>query len=685
VQGNLSVFLLVVFLFVMPSFVFSEESRDGDPSLATLDEVVVSATKTDEKRKDIANSVIIIDETDIKESAATSVGELLANEPGIDWRTQGDYGGAGQEIHIRGMDGKGTQVLVNGVTVNSPSLGTADVAGIPLNNIEKIEVVKGSGSLLYGTGAMGGTINIITKGPKKDTMDLKINAGYGTDDTYEISAEQGMFVIGDFGYYLTATKRDTDGFRDNGDLDHKDASAKLVYDKGDTINLSLYGDYIDRDYGIPGVKPPKGTDDYYVSGIKVFNSEAASLLDNGSDKDGHVVFNVKINPLEWLGFSLMGNFTNMENYIHSRYIDLYETGDLLGFEGTVINRIYATEGNVNINPLECLGILLGFEYKKYEWENESVDLDATGGRIHATKSNIEADLHTSGIYAEADYRPCRYFKTIIGIRHEDHSEFGTIDLPRLGLIFNLTDTTALKFNHGKQFRAPTPNDLFWPYQDYGFWSFGGNPDLKPEKGWHTDVSIDQSFLEDKVFITACYFHWSLKDKILWESDSNWHYGPLNLDTYKADGFEAGTKIGPFYNMSLSIDYTYTDAEEENEFVTRQATYTSKHLFKTDLTYWSNFGLMAKATARYTDKRKYYGGDKTTKDPVETLNPYWTLDFNLEQRLHQHWLFALYFNNLLDKNYDTYLASFTDPNTFVRSIAGYPGSGRSAFFKVIYEY
>lgn len=678
-------FMTVIIVLSLAAFVQAEEGLKNTESATTMEEVVVTATKTEEKRKDIANSVIVVNETDIRESSAASVGEVLANELGVDWRTQGNYGGAGQEIHIRGMDANGTQVLVNGVSVNSPSLGLADVSKIPLNNIEKIEVVKGSGSLLYGTGAMGGTVNIITKGPKKDIRELKVSSGYGSEDTYEISAEQGMFAIGDLGYYLTATKRDTDGFRDNGELNHKDASAKLVYDRGDDLTLSLYGDYIDRDYGLPGVKPPKGTNDYYINGQKVFDSEASSLLDNGSDNDGHVIFDAKSSPFDWLSLSMMGNYTDMKNYIYSRYVDLYGTGDLLGFEGTVINRIYGAEANVDVSPFECLGILLGFEYKKYDWENKGVDLDATGEKIAATKSNIEADLHSTGTYIEADYRPCRYFKTIMGVRHEDHSEFGTIDLPRIGMIFNLTETTALKFNHGRHFRAPTPNDLFWPYQDYGYWSFGGNPDLKPEKGWHTDISVDQSLLEDRLFLTASYFHWSLKDKILWESDINWHYGPLNLDTYKADGLELGTKIGPFYDMDLSFDYTYTDAEEENEFVTRQATYTPKHLFKTDLTYRSNFGLMAKATARYTGKRKYYGGDKTTEDPVETLNAYWTVDLNFEQRLYKHWLFALCLNNLLDKEYDTYLASFTDPNTFIRSIAGYPGAGRYAFFKVTYEY
>ena len=208
----------------------------------TMNEVVVTATKTEEKRKDVPHSVIVVDDVQIDESPATSLGDLLGGELGLDWRTRGDYGGAAQEIHIRGMNGDGTQVLVNGVTQNSPSLGSADVGRIPLNAIDRIEVVKGSGSVLYGSGAMGGIVNITTKNPKHDHVAAEISAGAGTEDTNQVSAEHGMFVTETVGYYITANKYRTDGFRDNSDLDQDDVSLKLVFDKGKDLWVSLYAD-----------------------------------------------------------------------------------------------------------------------------------------------------------------------------------------------------------------------------------------------------------------------------------------------------------------------------------------------------------------------------------------------------------------------------------------------------------
>ena len=117
--------LIFVLTLVFAVNGFAEDREENTSSQRRMDEVVVSATKTEENVKDIPNSVIIKDSIDIEDTAAKSVGQLLNNEQGIDLRTRGDYGGATEELHIRGMGADGTQVLVNGVVVNSPSLGPA--------------------------------------------------------------------------------------------------------------------------------------------------------------------------------------------------------------------------------------------------------------------------------------------------------------------------------------------------------------------------------------------------------------------------------------------------------------------------------------------------------------------------------------------------------------------------------
>ncbi len=688
---------LFIFCFHSTSQATAEEAKPADAVL--MDEVVVTATKTPEKRKDVPNALIMMDRQDIAASGAKTVGELLAGETGVDWQTYGDYAGASQEIHIRGMKGDATQVLVNGMNVGSASLGVADVGKIPLESIERIEIVKGPGSLLYGSGAMAGTVNIITKSPSRDKMALKAQAGCGTQNTYRIAAENGMFVAGDFGYYATVGRTESDGFRDNAWLRQNDVSMKLLFDKDDLIQASLYGDYIDRDYGVPGVKPPAGTADYYVGGEKFYNDEAASLLDHSSDKDGKIVLNLKGRPVKWVGYDVKGYYTSMDNYNYTRYV--YNGS---GAENWVTNKVLGADGYVAFYPVDGAKILFGAEYKDFNWKNFAYNLNTSGVR-DGSETTAEAHVFTQGYFAEAEYRPFKYGKVLAGFRHEKHSAFGLENLPLFGVVINPLETTALKVSYGKHFLAPTLNDLYWPADPYT----AGNPNLKPEVGWHTDVTIEQALFKDKVFISLSYFRWNVDDKIQWEPDSQGVWSPINLYGYKADGIEAGFKIGPFYDVMLALNYTYTNAEEENRAYTRQdygyppslppdfqynivkrrAAMTPENQFKGDLIYKSSFGLTATATARYVGDRVMYRTETTTYPDTTTatysLGSYWTADLKLEQRLFQHFLLSLAVRNILDEEYDTHFSTFTDQATYNTSVAGYPGAGRSVYVGVTYEF
>jgi iron complex outermembrane receptor protein len=192
-------------------------------------------------------------------------------------------------------------------------------------------------------------------------------------------------------------------------------------------------------------------------------------------------------------------------------------------------------------------------------------------------------------------------------------------------------------------------------------------------------------LDDLLFFTLSYFNWTLDNKIQWAPDINWVWTPQNLDQSKGSGWEIGTTVGPFYNLALSLDYTYIDAQEKNQYVTRREAYTPRQLFRGDLSYWTDFGLTATATVRYVGDRVFYGTDKTITEPTNTLASYWTADLRLEQRLFDHWLFSLQASNLFDKDYDTHFGSFTDPTTWQTSTAAFPGAGRSVFFGVSYEF
>ncbi|MGB5883358.1 MAG: TonB-dependent receptor [Desulfobulbales bacterium] len=706
-QQPMKTILYAIFaaLIVFPSISVADEAEEKN--IKTLDEVVVTATKTEETRQDIPNSVILYDQYDIEDVPAISIGELMANDPGIDWRTQGDSGGAAQTIHIRGMSGEATQVFINGVNINSPSLGLAEVGRLPLNNIANIEVVKGSGSLLYGTGAMGGTVSIFTKRPTRDIVDLKVEGGVGTEQTYHLGFENGLFFSNTMGYFLTASYDETDGFRSNSDLDHKDVSLNLVLDTGDKLDLSLYGQYLDRDFGRPGVKPPDGTEAFYIGDVAVYDSESASLLDRGGDKDGLLVLTANSKLNDMLNITVLADITSMENYNYLRYVNSFSfPATLPGAESWTTNTVYEIEGNMDIAFSDRGDLLLGAEYIRYDWENESVNLDGTGQRFEDSRTIIDADLHSTGIYGELQYQLFSPIRSLAALRYEDNSEIGNETLPRFGIVATPWQNTALKLSSGKHFAAPTPNDLFWP--DDGFSK--GNPDLLPETGWHSDITWEQSLKDDSIFFSASYFHWTIDDKIQWEPDSNGIYSPVNLRSFTGDGFEAGAKFKLMANLQLGLDYTYIDAVEESraytvmdygwppdfpanfeyDWVERRAAYTPQHLFKGALTYFTDFGLTLSAVARYTGDRVTYrtetdGFYPNTKTVAYDMDSYWTFDMKLVQQIKDHVFITLLGTNLFDEEYDTYLDSFTDYNTYATTVEGYPGAGRSVFVKLAYAY
>ncbi|MDR2549582.1 MAG: TonB-dependent receptor [Desulfobulbus sp.] len=655
-------------------------AADNQPTV--MDEVVVTATKTEETRRAIVNSVVVKDAYDIEEAPATSLGELLANEPGIDWRTRGNYGGAAEEIHLRGMGGDGTLVLMDGVVLNSPSLGSADVSQIPLNSIERVEVVKGPGSLLYGSGAMGGTVNVIGKEPKREGFAAKVEAGYGTEQTYHLAAENGGFVIGDFGYYLTLNRKETDGFRDNSDLTHNDATVKLLLDKGKQFQGSLDAGVVDRDYGLPGPQPPAGTVPY----LPFYNGDSATLLDWSEDTNSHAALTFKGQGAEWLDWRVKGDWVNLDATTLSRFS--FNGG---GSKTDVTNTVKGLESNLDFHAFSRrIGLLVGSEYRNYDYDNEMYTLDTAGREMADSLQAGEHRVFTNGTFAELSLKPVELLKLVGGYRYETHSLFGHEDVARYGLVLTPLADTAIKFNRGQHFKAPTMNDLFWP-DDL---STKGNPNLKPETGWHTDVTVEQGgLLDGKLFASVSWFEWDIDDKISWAEDPNQpnpfggnYWTPSNVDTYRADGWEFSARVGPFYSVLADFALTLIDAEEKkNHGATRPAVYVPDTQIKAQLSHASNFGLTSTVTARYTNSRPGYYQNDASRDAAIELDSYWTVDVKLQQILATHWTVTLLASNLLDEEYDTYLAGFFDQRTGVNTQQPYPGAGRSLFVSLAYTW
>lgn len=660
-------------------------------AVTTLEEVVVTATKTEETVRQVPNAVVIKDALAIEDAPAKSLGELLGGEPGLDWRTRGDYGGASEEIDIRGLGGDATQVFLNGININSPSLGTADLGQLPLNSIERVEVVKGPGSLLYGTGAMAGTVNLLTKSPHRDKTDFKMTSGFGSQGALELAAEQGMYVADGLGYYLTASHQEGDGFRDNSGLDHNDASLKLVYDKNKLLQANLFGAWIDRDYGVPGVRPPAGTKDYVVNGSRMYSDDAASLVNEGENKNRYSALELKSQPLSWLTLSLRGDAVDMESYNYSRNNGpVWPKAAGEGEETWVTNKVLGLEGTAEMRLPDGVTLLAGNQYRDYDYTNEVGNLDAYGVAVAGSKTGEQHGVFSHGTYGEAQWQANQYLKLLTGLRYEEHSMFGHETLPRFGMVLTPLADTTIKLGHGKDFKAPTMNDLYWP--DDGW--VRGNPDLKPETGWHSDITVEQSFLDKKLTAQASYFQVNIDDKINWAENPAFptvvpgfnYWTPSNVSAYESTGWELGVVIKPLDLVRVELSYTRTQAEEEpSAGVWRQAQYTPTNQARGEIDYFLSSGLTTTVVLHYVGERPASYASATATQPRNTLDSYTTTDLRLSQRFKEHWLAALNCNNIFDAGYDTYMASFRDETLGVTTRQGYPGAGRSVLASISYEF
>ena len=177
---------------------------------------------------------------------------------------------------------------------------------------------------------------------------------------------------------LPLENRRADGFRSNSDLDHKDVSLNLVYEKDDLLDVSLYADYVDSEMGRPGVKPPAGTADFSVGTTKLYDSESSNLLNRQGDENMSASLSIKSRPFEKAGINFKASYIDMENYNLNRYNSMnYEEEEpvpvIVGSDSWVTNNVFTLEANTDIEPVDDLKFLFGAEYKRYDWENSTIN------------------------------------------------------------------------------------------------------------------------------------------------------------------------------------------------------------------------------------------------------------------------------------------------------------------------
>lgn len=552
----------------------------------SFDEVVVTATRTENDVKKVPASTQVITQEDIKRGGATSVRNALSMYANIFQKSK--VRGGGHDIIIRGMETKHSLVMVNGRRISNEAdangLGNAmSLDRININDVEKIEIVRGPSSALYGSEAMGGVLNIITKPSKEQT--LLTGLEHTSEDTsHWWHADTGR--IGNFSMTLdarfnkinrsmleTATESDPYGTAQT-------YNASLNYYVNDHSYVNAYMDYYSQhlktDTGTPTMKPITLT----TSSGKMSLSGQAMLEGTGSkaykQKNYGISWNGKTDKNDWQIQAYMSKF-NWSTTSNTKVLGSIPPAGMEGMFNYLLQKkntydfnhdehnMWAIEGRDSLRVNDHHRVTFGAEYVKEKVAGTG--LGKNGDGVHSitengtTKSSSEKTLSSYAAYLQDEIEYGKWF-IVPAIRYDHHSAYGSHTSPKIGVTYNATDHFRIKANYGDGFKAPSVSQLYYDLDmemGRGNWvHLTGNPNLKPEKSKSWDLGVEAEF--GKGYGSLTYFDNDVDNLITSipkGKDSNGHnlHRYENVNKARIKGLE--NTLGYRFNDTLEFKVTST--------------------------------------------------------------------------------------------------------------------------------
>jgi vitamin B12 transporter len=497
-----------------------------------LEPVVVTATKIETPASQLGASVTVVTEEDFHTYHYPTVDEALRHVPGVEIRRSGSLGKT-TSISIRGANANQVQVLVDGIRVKSPTLGQAELSDFAPDIIERIEVIRGPQSTLYGADAIGGVVNIITrkgKGPLAATVEQEV----GNYDYLKTRASVSGSVKA-LNYALSASHLESNGQFQNDGMEQNAASLRLGADLplDSSVSFTLRWNETNTDLPIKFLSTPLPI----VPVIDINNELQSETLVLG--------LSGRTRPVAWWETEARaGRYHN-----RSIFIDLEDPGFACPFAPfspcEFPNRLsverWETEWLNHVHLRKWSTSTIGLEYRHEAGESQG-----------ATAFDVESD--TRSAFFQQTFR---FFDRLFmtgGVRVEDNSVFGTSTTERGSLSYLIKSWgTRLRGGAGSGFRAPTFNNLFFP----GF----SDPTLEPERSFSYDVGVDQALWNNRVRLALTYFHNRFTDLISFVFiDTPPFVQGVNIGAARSAGIEFTSAVDLTDTLVASVNYTYTDSE-----------------------------------------------------------------------------------------------------------------------------
>ncbi|MEO6717553.1 MAG: TonB-dependent receptor [Novosphingobium sp.] len=499
--------------------------------------IIVTAARAERPLAETGNSVTVIDQQEITRRQSVSVVDLLRNVPGVTFTRNGGIG-ATTSVYIRGAESDQTVALIDGVKLNDPSSPGSgfNFGNLLVGNIARIEIVRGSQSVLWGSQAIGGVVNMITRKPA-DALAVNARAEGGSLGTAQLVAN----VSGKFGpvaasvgagYFRTdgistfdenLGGKERDGYRNFG------ANASFNIELAPNVSVDLRGWYSDGKTGIDGFPPPT-----YSFGDTSEYAKTKEFV-------GYAGLNAALFDGRWTNrIAYTRTDTKRDNFDPGGFT--FQTFDAKG-----TNERLEYQGGLNLGS----GWTADFGAEE---EKSSFRTSSYGGPFSTAHARIDS------VYGQLTAHPVMGLTLAAGVRHDSHDRFGGhTSFAANGAYSPNGGDTVLRASYGEGFKAPS---LYQLYSDYG------NQTLRPESSKSWDAGITQKLLDGKVEASATWFHRDTDNLIVFISCT----APLtgictdrpfgtydNVQKARAQGVETSLTLRPVEALSVQAGYSWIDA------------------------------------------------------------------------------------------------------------------------------
>lgn len=661
-------------------------SAEADEPEIDLDPIVVTPYRYSEVLSKTPSSVSVVTQADIENSNAEDVVDVLRGVPGVTVR---DFYGNGAVASVD-MAGFGEQaalnvlVLVDGRRINDVDLSGVDWSQIPLDQVERVEVIRGgSAGVLYGDNASSGVINIITKkGAGKPQIKLETEYGSYNKNKQKLTFQGSS--KNKFSYFFNAGHDGSNGYRHNTFNKIEDFATRLEYDFNDVASVHFSSGYHDASYGLPS--------GLFQHHIDTYGRRWARYgEDYTKNKDFYFLAGPKID------LASAGRFDVDFSYRHKDADSFF----LTSHNDTRKNKIdtigVTPKYTLSSNILEHENKLVsGIDFYRVLYRSDNYPY--TNDKTLNNYTNIQKD--SIGVYLQDEFSLTHALSLVNGYRYEaaryafayhDFTGFNPdrdakinpqMEAFNSGLVYNYQDDSSAFFNVGRTFRFPEVDEFTGMY-DINFHQFL-NTNLKPQSALNYEIGVRHKFT-DRLKGSVSLFRMNVKNYIYYNPTGGaYGFGENeNYDKTIHEGVESSLETKLSERILFFGNYTFTKAFFDGGVYNKNdIPFVPNHKASLGLRFLLPKDFTLNLAGTYVGKR-YFINDQA--NAVSPLNGYMVADMNLSWRLKECVVtFAI--NNILDKQYSEYGVYGTDSsNGFVYDKCYFPSPERNFSLKVEYTF